>query len=326
MAKDYRGDSKNIIVGAASIFIKADGPVDPDADGQVPPFAEGVSYRDTLNAGVAPWRNVGYTQNGLELTITPDFGEVEVDQLLDSAKIFKQGMQVTLNTTFAEATLENLLYAIAASPNDLNKGLHSGGDYGLPTTYSGIRDGRFEGDPHGAPGDTTADPKEAVGVTLGGTAPGAGEPLANEVYGPDDTVAVANGYVTDGVGHYVSANGPDGDNAQDAIDVLDITSGNLGECPIERGIAAVGPGTGDCAIGDEIERIYLAFRAMSMDAVTISVSRDAASTFDVTFRLLPAANGSYGRVIDRTFTTDTSTFRAPGAVRPAPATSSFSRD
>ena len=29
MAKDYRGDSKNIIVGAASIFIKADGPVDP---------------------------------------------------------------------------------------------------------------------------------------------------------------------------------------------------------------------------------------------------------------------------------------------------------
>ena len=326
MAKDYRGDSKNIIVGAASIFIKADGPVDPNGENQLPDFVDEQSYRDTLNAGVAPWRNVGYTQNGLELTITPDFGEVEVDQLLDSAKIFKQGMQVTLNTTFAEATLENLLYAIAASPNDLNKGLHSGSVYGLPTTYSGIRDGRFEGDPHGAPGDATADPKEAVGVTLGGTAPGAGEPLANEAYGPDDTVAVADGYVTDGVGHYVSANGPDGANAQDAIDVLDITSGNLGECPIERGIAAVGPGTGDCAVGDEIERIYLAFRAMSMDAVTISVSRDAASTFDVTFRLLPAANGSYGRVIDRTFTTDTSTFRAPGTVRPAPVTSSFSKD
>jgi hypothetical protein len=39
-----------------------------------------------------------------------------------------------------------------------------------------------------------------------------------------------------------------------------------------------------------------------MDAVTVSVSRDSASTFDVNFRLLPANNGSYGRIIDRTFT------------------------
>ena len=64
--------------------------------------------------------------------------------MLDAAKLYKQGMQVTLSTTFAEATLENLLYAIAASPNDLNEGLHAGGPYGLPTTYSGIRDGRFD--------------------------------------------------------------------------------------------------------------------------------------------------------------------------------------
>jgi len=317
MAKDYRGDSKNIIVGAASIFIKADGPVDPAGEDQLPDFKEGESYRDTLNADKlegaieglqypsAPWRNVGYTQNGLELTITPDFGEVEVDQLLDSAKIFKQGMQVTLNTTFAEATLENLLYAIAASPNDLNEGLHSDGPYGLPTTYSGIRDGRFEGDPVG----------EASGVRMGSNAPSRGEPLADGVNDPAG--AAGAGLISEGIsGHYVSANNPSGLAANDAIDVLDITSGKLGECPIERGIAAVGPGTGDCAVGDEIERIYLAFRAMSMDAVTISVSRDAASTFDVTFRLLPAANGSYGRVIDRTYTTDTSV-RTPGVVRPA---------
>ena len=303
MAKDYRGDSKNIIVGAASIFIKADGPVDPTEDGQVPVFKAGESYRETLNADApengtstaAPWRNVGYTQNGLELTITPDFGEVEVDQLLDSAKIFKQGMQVTLNTTFAEATLENLLYAIAASPNDLNKGLHTDDTYGLPSTYSGIRDGRFENDPVG----------DGVGVTLGATAPGNGEPLANETGAADATAAT--GLVTDGVDHYNKETG------QDAIDILDITSGQLGECPIERGIAAVGPGTGDCAVGDEIERIYLAFRAMSMDAVTISVSRDAASTFDVTFRLLPAANGSYGRVIDRTYTVGRTNTRSAGA-------------
>ena len=76
---------------------------------------------------------MGFTQNGMTLTITPDFGEVEVDQLLDSAKIFKQGMEVMLNTTFAEATLENLLYAIAASTNNLNGGLARWMlDYGLP--------------------------------------------------------------------------------------------------------------------------------------------------------------------------------------------------
>ena len=118
-----RGNSKNIIVGAASLFIYAEGPVnDPGVDSAFPDFAGGESYKDTL-AGDTSWTNVGYTQNGMELTITPDFGEVEVDQLLDAAKIYKQGMQVTLGTTFAEATLENLLFAIAASPKDLNAGL-----------------------------------------------------------------------------------------------------------------------------------------------------------------------------------------------------------
>jgi len=296
MATDYRGDAKNIIVGAASIFIKADGPVHPDEADEVPDFEVGKSYRETLNGlTAAPWRNVGYTQNGLELTITPDFGEVEVDQLLDAAKLYKQGMQVTLSTTFAEATLENLLYAIAASPNDLNEGLKAMTAYGLPDTYSGIRAGRFVGDPHG---DT---PK---GVTLGATPPATGEPTADDT----STTTAGAGVVTEGAGHYVT-------ETQDAIDILDITSGNLGECPIERGIAAIGPGTGDCEVGDEIERIYLAFRAMSMDAVTVSVSRDAASTFDVTFRLLPDENGSYGRVIDRTFTVAQSAFVAPSVVR-----------
>ena len=85
------------------------------------------------------------------------------------------------------------------------------------------------------------------------------------------------------------------------MDMLEITAGELGECPVERALCAIGPGTGACEVGDEIERIYVAFRALSMDAVTVSVSRDSASTFDANFRLLPANNGSYGRIIDRTF-------------------------
>jgi len=254
-----RGDSKNIIVGAAALFIHSEGPVlDPGTDAEFPAFEEGKSYKDTLQAD-AGWTNVGYTQNGMELTITPDFGEVEVDQLLDSAKIFKQGMQVTLSTTFAEATLENLLYAIAASPNDLNAGFTDEVN-GLPDSYSGIRD---------LPSPT------ATGAA---------------VLGAEDPVTGA------GAAHYVTG-------TSNSLDILEINSGELGECPIERALCAVGPGTGDCEVGDEIERIYAAFRALSMDAVTISVSRDAASTFDVTFRLLPANNGRYGRVIDRTYTT-----------------------
>ena len=266
-----RGDSKNIIVGAAALFIHSEGPVlDPGTDAEFPAFEEGKSYKDTLQAD-AGWTNVGFTQNGMELTITPDFGEVEVDQLLDSAKIYKQGMQVTLSTTFAEATLENLLYAIAASTNDLNGGFTDEVN-GLPDSYSGIRDLPLE-------------------TATGAAVVGAEDPV---------TGAGATRYVT---------------GATNSLDILEINSGELGECPVERAICAVGPGTGDCDVSDEIERIYAAFRALSMDAVTISVSRDAASTFDVTFRLLPANNGSYGRVIDRTYTTV-----APGGFSARPVT------
>jgi len=284
-----RGEKNNIIVGAAALFIKANGPVDPtDAVAEMPDFDDNASYKDTLSdsATAMAWRNVGYTQNGMEITITPDFGEVEVDQLLDSAKIFKQGMQVTLNTTFAEATLENLLYAIAAAPRDLNGGLVKPIDFsdtthgGLPSTYSGIRDERFDGDTVG----------QADGV------------LINEDF---DGNAVATGQSPElfptapGGGHWTPGSGVI------TNDILEINSGNLGECPIERALCAVGPGTGVCEASEEVERIYVAFRALSMDAVTISVTRDAASTFDVNFRLLPAGNGSYGRIIDRTFVPST---------------------
>lgn len=57
----------------------------------------------------ADFRNVGFTMEGVEVSYEPDFGDVEVDQLLDSARVFKQSMRVTVNTTLAEATLENLV-------------------------------------------------------------------------------------------------------------------------------------------------------------------------------------------------------------------------
>jgi hypothetical protein len=283
-----RGDSKNIIVGAASLFIHAPGPITDPGAGEMPSFAGGESYRETLStAGMEEWRNVGYTQNGMTLTITPDFGEVEVDQLLDSAKIFKQGMEVMLNTTFAEATLENLLYAIAASTNNLNGGLDApDAKTTLPDSYSGVRLDSTNEYYHGGLRDGTGT-SERKGIDA------------------VDAAADPTGSLTGQGAQY-----PPGTVA-DGMDMLEITAGELGECPVERALCAIGPGTGACEVGDEIERIYVAFRALSMDAVTVSVSRDSASTFDANFRLLPANNGSYGRIIDRTFQTAGGPVRAP---------------
>jgi hypothetical protein len=214
-----RGDSKQIIVGAAALFVSTTAEFDPtNVSPALPDFVAGVAYRETLsNSSVV--RNVGYTSNGLEIQFQPDFGEVQVDQLLDVAKLYKQGMQVNLNTSFAEATLENLLVAVAASDSDLAK-----------------------------------DVKMDNPIELG-------------------TVNYA--------------------------DVMEIKAGELGECPVERGLVAIGPGTGDCAAGSSIERIYVAYRALSIESVTVSAKRDEASMFEVSFRLLPANNGSYGKIVDR---------------------------
>jgi len=214
-----RGDSKQIIVGAAALFVSNTTEFDPsNVSPALPDFAAGVSYREILSAS-STVRNVGYTMNGLELQFQPDFGEVAVDQLLDVAKLFKQGMTVSMNTAFAEATLENLLIAIAAPSNSLAK-------------------------------DVKLDnPLEVGSVNF--------------------------------------------------ADVMELKSGELGECPVERGIIAIGPGTGDCAAGSSIERIYVAYRALSIENVTVSAKRDEASMFEVSFRLLPANNGSYGKIVDR---------------------------
>ena len=216
------GNSNQIIVGAAQLFVSNQGALEYSSGSgsaavynfgsgsvsTVPAFVSGTRYADTLEAD-ANYRNVGYTMNGLELQFQPDFGEVQVDQLLDVAKLYKQGMQVNMVTAFAEATLENLLVSIAGSDSDL---------------------------PSGA-----------------------------------------------------------------TQDVLVINSGELGAVPVERALIAVGPGSGnpDAVGASRVERVYVANRALSIDSVTVSAKRDTPSMFEVSFRLLPASNGSYGKIVDR---------------------------
>ena len=220
------GDSTQIIVGAAQLFVSRSGslkfiddgsdPAEYSFDGQpgddIPDFVSGTEFADTLAGASASanWRNVGYTMNGLEVQFQPDFGEVQVDQLLDVARLYKQGMQVNMVTAFAEGTLENLLVATAANDADL--------------TGSGTDE-----------------------------------------------------------------------------ETLVLQSGNIGEVPLERAMIAVGPGSGDPAAtgANKVERVYVAHRALSIESVTASAKRDEPTMFEVSFRLLPADNGSYGKIVDR---------------------------
>lgn len=214
------GNAKNIIVGAGAFYVGniTNGILEEDSLAKSPATtlaASTISLQDDANVNSTNWRNVGFTSEGSELSFEPDFGEVQVDQLLDVAKIFKQGQRVMLNTTFTEATLENMLVVLGADSTDLSGGSSS-------------------------------------------------------------------------------------------IQSLVIDGGALGITPVERSIAIVGPGPESKITGTKkVERVYLGYRALSMDTVSVGVRRNEATVFPVSFRLLPstATGAPYGKIIDRVFGT-----------------------
>ena len=229
MANQIAGNAKNILVGASPLFISnldvtTDGYVENFAPGEAgstaPAFsaptlsAAGKSYTDTLNevtSSTTPafyYRNVGYTNNGLQVTYNPSYGSVTVDQLLDTAKLFKESMEVMIATEMAEGTLENVLAVFGQKSNTLT------------------------------PGALT--------------------------------------------------------------DKLGLAGGALGEAPTERQLIAVGSApTSEAAA---TERVYYARRVLSVQQSQFSLARNAASTFPVTFRLLPDGSKQgqeYGFIVDR---------------------------
>ena len=115
MAREAYNSAKNIIVGASPLFISKSqtglSKLDPTAGAEKVDFVTNESYIDTLNGstGANKWKNVGYTNNGLQITYNPSYGSVTVDQLLDTAKLFKESMEVMLATEMAEGVLENLV-------------------------------------------------------------------------------------------------------------------------------------------------------------------------------------------------------------------------
>lgn len=246
------GNEKNILVGASPLFLSVDDSTTQGYDnsmeaGQpntgtaavgsvkpstlVPAFASGVSYTTTLNAATpnkaggisaAGYRNVGYTNNGLQISYQPTFDSVTVDQLLDTAKLFKSAMQVQISTEMAEGTLENILAVFGQKSSTLTE-------------------------------------------KKGGT--------------PE---AVLTGLA--------------------AEDHLGLEAGALGSAPTERQLIAIGQApTSDAT---ETERVYYARRVLSVEQSQFSLARTAATTFPVTFRLLPSGESDhvgseYGKIIDR---------------------------
>ena len=248
------GNARNILVGASPLFLSVeDSTTSGYVENMVPgtaitgvagrnktvpafkngtsatpgPYVAGESYTTTLNAvdatagsAVAPatlansgaaYRNVGYTNNGLQITYNPSYGSVTVDQLLDSAKLFKETMEVMIATEFAEGTLENVLGVFGQSAATL--------------TESGKK--------------------------------------------------------------------------------LGLAAGALGEAPVERQLVAVGQAP-TTAASSKTERVYYARRVLSVQQSQFSLARNAASTFPVTFRLLPSgaagdAGAEYGTIVDRTW-------------------------
>jgi hypothetical protein len=243
------GNARNILVGASPLFLSVTDITSPDyvADApagvlhafaasknkSVPAFATGLSYTDSLNdvdmavattdgsarsGSVAStqkgafYRNVGYTNNGLQVTYNPSYGSVTVDQLLDSAKLFKETMEVMIATEMAEGTLENVLAVFGQASSTL--------------TDSGKK--------------------------------------------------------------------------------LGLAGGALGEAPTERQLIAVGQAP-TSESDPKTERVYYARRVLSVQQSQFSLARNAASTFPVTFRLLPSGDSAhagkeYGFIVDRVLT------------------------
>lgn len=217
-------NTRNIIVGAAALFISnrdstSSNAAHYDVNGDfipapLPTAGATASIVDALKADTANWRDVGYTTDGLTLSYEPTYSDVEVDQLLDSAKVFKSSMRVTLATSLVEATLENLLVAWGQGASTLSS--------------------------------STSE------TTIG------------------------------------------------------IAGGALGDEPVERALAAVGPAPRSTA-GKKRERVYYTRRVLSVDTTATAVRRAEATMFPVSFRVLPMApNGTtvtagqeYGIVRDR---------------------------
>lgn len=239
--------TRNIITGAAAVYLSAADSLSGSAwdTTALPAPVSGTPFADTLD-GAAAFKSTGFTSSGIEFAYTPTYSEVEVDQLLDAAKLFKTKMTATVKTELAEGTLENLLVVWAQGGSSLRS----------------------------AAGSTTA--TDIAGRTVDATKDFGGSPLVTSA----PAVVPAD------------------------EQVLGIEAGALGVEPVERQIVFVGSSPRTATGNKKRERIYHLRRSLSVEATSHSLKRDSATTFPVTFRLLPStvSGAEYGEIRDRLIT------------------------
>jgi hypothetical protein len=107
-------DVRNILVGAAQIFVSRG--TNSNRPNTVPGGSDlnwgaTQSARTYLTNNTSKWREVGYTNNGFEISYEPGYNDVMVDQLLDAARLFKSTLKVMLKTELTEGSLENIQLA-----------------------------------------------------------------------------------------------------------------------------------------------------------------------------------------------------------------------
>lgn len=98
------GTAANVLVGPARLLIAPLGTALPTVDGTQNPI--------TWAAG---WKEVGFTESGTTLGYNPAIKDINVDEAMAPINKVLDGEKAMFGAQLAEATLQNLNYAISAS-------------------------------------------------------------------------------------------------------------------------------------------------------------------------------------------------------------------
>lgn len=96
----------DVLAGPAQLFVGL-------ANGVVWPLPAEINSSPTLSGG---WKDVGATSGGLTTTVTQTMFQMFVDQVPDLLGNRVTQRIVAVNTSLAQATLDNMAYAVNASP------------------------------------------------------------------------------------------------------------------------------------------------------------------------------------------------------------------
>jgi hypothetical protein len=291
---------RNVIVGAAQVFVsRGANELRPATyyKAQYYGTAPAVSWSDSQSArgwlmgtvGADQWRDVGYTNNGLEVSYEPGYGDVMVDQLLDAARLFKQSIKITLRTELAEGTLENMALAFGQP----DPSLEFSASTGSITAASVLQT------------LTGATVTAATGYAALGLAAGAlgDQPVERSIIAIGQAPEQFGSNLRTGAPTFTQTSTQSATGSAAFALLAGAALANVGSA--SSGSTAYGNNEAG-TYGSMRERVYIARRVVQMDASTHSLKRDTGVTFPVTFRCLPDDNdvydaAEYGVVIDRIY-------------------------